>query len=73
MISQKVESRIASSETASQPLQGHRLFKVIFVNSAQSMKVRSSVKKMCRDCRTIRREGRVHVVCKIAKHKQRQG
>ena len=37
------------------------------------MKVRSSVKKICKDCRVIRREGRVWVVCKTAKHKQRQG
>ncbi|PIX62078.1 50S ribosomal protein L36 [Candidatus Uhrbacteria bacterium CG_4_9_14_0_2_um_filter_41_50] len=37
------------------------------------MKVRSSVKAMCRDCRVIRRDGRVRVVCKNPKHKQRQG
>ena len=37
------------------------------------MKVRSSVKPICRDCKVIRREGRVRVVCKIPKHKQRQG
>lgn len=38
------------------------------------MKVRSSVKKICKDCRIIRREGRVWVICsKNAKHKQRQG
>ncbi len=38
------------------------------------MKVRTSVKKICKDCRIIRREGRVWVVCsKNPKHKQRQG
>ncbi|MEK7105628.1 MAG: 50S ribosomal protein L36 [Patescibacteria group bacterium] len=37
------------------------------------MKVRTSVKPFCRDCRVIRRRGRVHVICKIPKHKQRQG
>ncbi|MEK7647563.1 MAG: 50S ribosomal protein L36 [Patescibacteria group bacterium] len=37
------------------------------------MKVRSSVKKMCKDCKTARREGRVIVQCKTPKHKQRQG
>ncbi|MBT4857377.1 50S ribosomal protein L36 [Candidatus Uhrbacteria bacterium] len=37
------------------------------------MKVRASVKPMCRDCRVIRRKGRVWVICKIPKHKQRQG
>jgi len=38
------------------------------------MKVRSSVKKICRDCRVVRRNRRVMVVCKKnPKHKQRQG
>lgn len=36
------------------------------------MKVRSSVKKMCRACKTVRRKGRVWVICKVASHKQRQ-
>ncbi|MDQ7814880.1 MAG: 50S ribosomal protein L36 [Patescibacteria group bacterium] len=37
------------------------------------MKVRSSVKAMCRNCQVIRRKGRVVVICKNPKHKQRQG
>ncbi len=37
------------------------------------MKVRPSVKKICKDCKTIRRKGRVVNICKIPKHKQRQG
>ncbi|MEK7479103.1 MAG: 50S ribosomal protein L36 [Patescibacteria group bacterium] len=38
------------------------------------MKVRSSVKKICNDCVTTRRKGRVYVICKKnPKHKQRQG
>ncbi|MBU2566867.1 50S ribosomal protein L36 [Patescibacteria group bacterium] len=38
------------------------------------MKVRTSVKAICRDCKVIRRQGRVVVVCKKnPKHKQRQG
>ncbi|MBU4348017.1 50S ribosomal protein L36 [Patescibacteria group bacterium] len=37
------------------------------------MKVRASVKKICNKCKVIRRKGRVCVICKIAKHKQRQG
>ncbi|CAM9141841.1 MAG: 50S ribosomal protein L36 [Alphaproteobacteria bacterium] len=37
------------------------------------MKVRASVKKMCKDCRTIKRRGVVRVICKTPKHKQRQG
>ncbi len=37
------------------------------------MKVRASVKKICMKCQTVRRKGRVFVICEIAKHKQRQG
>ena len=37
------------------------------------MKVRTSVKKMCRNCRIVKRKGVVRVICSDAKHKQRQG
>ncbi|MGH8646465.1 MAG: 50S ribosomal protein L36 [Gammaproteobacteria bacterium] len=37
------------------------------------MKVRASVKKVCRSCRIIRRKGTVRVICANPKHKQRQG
>ncbi|MBP1582486.1 MAG: 50S ribosomal protein L36 [Victivallales bacterium] len=37
------------------------------------MKVRASVKRMCNNCRIIRRGGTVRVICKNARHKQRQG
>ncbi|HIE88941.1 MAG: 50S ribosomal protein L36 [Gammaproteobacteria bacterium] len=37
------------------------------------MKVRASVKKMCRNCRVIRRKGVVRVICAEPRHKQRQG
>ena len=37
------------------------------------MKVRASVKKMCRNCRIIRRNRVVRVICKDPRHKQRQG
>ncbi|MAF80630.1 50S ribosomal protein L36 [bacterium] len=37
------------------------------------MKVRASAKKMCTKCKTVRRKGRVHVVCENPKHRQRQG
>lgn len=37
------------------------------------MKVKASVKKMCRDCRVILRKGVVRIICKNPKHKQRQG
>ncbi|MDF1702164.1 MAG: 50S ribosomal protein L36 [Planctomycetota bacterium] len=37
------------------------------------MKVRASVKRMCEDCRIIRRHGKVRVICKNPRHKQVQG
>nr|YP_010020528.1 50S ribosomal protein L36 [Ulva lacinulata]YP_010020594.1 50S ribosomal protein L36 [Ulva sp. A AF-2021]UJJ82037.1 ribosomal protein L36 [Ulva laetevirens]QOK35447.1 50S ribosomal protein L36 [Ulva lacinulata]QOK35513.1 50S ribosomal protein L36 [Ulva sp. A AF-2021]QWL15291.1 50S ribosomal protein L36 [Ulva lacinulata]ULC80481.1 50S ribosomal protein L36 [Ulva lacinulata] len=37
------------------------------------MKVRPSVRKMCDKCRLIRRRGKILVICKNPKHKQRQG
>ena len=37
------------------------------------MKVRASVKKMCRNCKVVRREGVVRVICADKRHKQRQG
>lgn len=37
------------------------------------MKVRASVKKICRNCKIIRRDGLVRVICKEQRHKQRQG
>lgn len=39
----------------------------------RAMKVRSSVKKICKKCKLIRRERVIRVICEIAKHKQRQG
>ena len=37
------------------------------------MKVRASVKKICRFCKMVRRGKRLYVICKNPKHKQRQG
>jgi large subunit ribosomal protein L36 len=37
------------------------------------MKVRASVKKICKNCKIVRRKGRIYVICKNPKHKQRQG
>jgi large subunit ribosomal protein L36 len=37
------------------------------------MKVRASVKAICRKCKIVRRQGVVRVVCEEARHKQRQG
>ncbi|WMY97296.1 MAG: 50S ribosomal protein L36 [Arsenophonus sp.] len=38
------------------------------------MKVKTSVKKMCRHCKIIKRKGVIRVICLVQpKHKQRQG
>ncbi|MBE9516733.1 MAG: 50S ribosomal protein L36 [Proteobacteria bacterium] len=37
------------------------------------MKVRASVKKLCRNCKIVRRKGVVRVICSDPTHKQRQG
>ncbi|MEK9765968.1 MAG: 50S ribosomal protein L36 [Thalassolituus sp.] len=37
------------------------------------MKVRASVKKICRECKIIRRNGSVRVICTDPKHKKSQG
>jgi large subunit ribosomal protein L36 len=37
------------------------------------MKVRASVKKLCENCKIIRRKGVIRVICTNARHKQRQG
>lgn len=38
------------------------------------MRIKSSVKKICKDCKIIKRKNKVYVICKkTPKHKQRQG
>ena len=37
------------------------------------MKVRASVKTICRNCKVVRRTGVVRVLCSNPRHKQRQG
>ncbi|HMB01315.1 MAG TPA: 50S ribosomal protein L36 [Spirochaetota bacterium] len=38
------------------------------------MKVRSSIKKLCKSCRIIKRNGVLRVICKSnPRHKQKQG
>ncbi|MDQ3008486.1 MAG: 50S ribosomal protein L36 [bacterium] len=37
------------------------------------MKVKSSIKTMCINCKLIKRRGVLRVVCSNPKHKQRQG
>lgn len=36
------------------------------------MKVRTSVKRICENCKIVRRQGTVRVICTNPKHKQRQ-
>ncbi len=37
------------------------------------MKVSASVKKRCRDCKVIKRNGVIRVICTNPRHKQKQG
>ena len=39
----------------------------------RTMKVRASVKRLCESCRIVKRKNVVRVICKNARHKQRQG
>ncbi len=42
-------------------------------NIESTMKVRASVKRLCESCRIVKRKNVVRVICKNARHKQRQG
>lgn len=37
------------------------------------MKVGASVKKICRNCKVVRRNRIVRIICKEKRHKQKQG
>jgi large subunit ribosomal protein L36 len=37
------------------------------------MKVRASVKKICRNCKIVKRKGVIRVICINPRHKQKQG
>ncbi|HIG04489.1 MAG: 50S ribosomal protein L36 [Planctomycetes bacterium] len=37
------------------------------------MKVRASVKRICENCKLIRRKGVLRIICLNPRHKQRQG
>lgn len=41
--------------------------------AGEIMKVRSSVRRICENCKIVRRKGYVYVICSNPKHKQRQG
>jgi large subunit ribosomal protein L36 len=40
---------------------------------SSQMKVRASVRKICRKCKIVRRRGVIRVICEDPRHKQRQG
>ncbi|MBY0586197.1 50S ribosomal protein L36 [bacterium] len=37
------------------------------------MKVRSSIRRICENCKIVRRKGKLVVICSNPRHKQRQG
>lgn len=37
------------------------------------MKVVSSIKPRCKNCKLIKRKGRLYIICENPRHKQRQG
>ena len=43
------------------------------ISGKMRKKVSPSVKRICENCRVIRRHGRVMVICVNPRHKQRQG
>jgi large subunit ribosomal protein L36 len=50
------------------------LRRTVFGAARCMMKVRASVRRICKDCQVVRRKGKVRVICKSEpKHKQVQG
>ena len=45
---------------------------IVYHSKNKFMKVRSSVKKICQNCRQIKRKGQIFIICENPKHKQRQ-
>jgi large subunit ribosomal protein L36 len=43
------------------------------ISIGEAMKVRASVKRICENCKLVRRQGRLYVICTNPRHKQRQG
>jgi large subunit ribosomal protein L36 len=37
------------------------------------MKVRASIKRLCENCKIVKRKGVLRVICSNVRHKQRQG
>jgi len=51
----------------------HVFTHVHLLKDLYTMKVRASVKRMCENCRIIKRKGVIRVICRNPRHKQRQG
>lgn len=39
----------------------------------EKMKVQASVKRICENCKVVKRKGKIYVICNNPRHKQRQG
>ena len=52
---------------------GERLAAPDAADEELNMKVLASVKRICRNCKIVRRHGIVRVICSDPRHKQRQG
>ena len=48
-------------------------FKIVVRFKRSAMKVRASVKRICENCKLVRRHGKLLVICTNPRHKQRQG
>ncbi|KAF8927605.1 ribosomal protein L36-domain-containing protein [Dissophora ornata] len=64
-----ISARLQVQSNAASPFNNSSGF-----GSTRGMKVRASVKKICDGCSSVKRRGRVFIICsKNQKHKQRQG
>ncbi|KAF9974505.1 hypothetical protein BGZ73_002063 [Actinomortierella ambigua] len=67
-------SRIATKAVTPLAQKETTLFALNGLGATRGMKVRASVKKICEGCSSVKRRGRVFIICsKNQKHKQRQG
>lgn len=60
-------------EIVRQGVYSYALAKVETLLPIDAMKVRASIKRICENCKIVRRQGTVYVVCSNPRHKQRQG
>lgn len=53
-------------------LQVYVIYFLFLLNLILFMKVRPSIRKMCENCRLVRRKRKILIICSNPKHKQRQ-